>query len=130
MNQALVPLNASRDVITARELVRKIAAQAGFSLTKQTYLTTAVSEIARNAITHGGGGEMLVHLKDDDQTALYVIVRDDGPGITDIEQAMQDGWSSEGGLGAGLPGARRLVHHFEVVSSPGQGTTVTLEMYA
>jgi len=130
MNQALVPLHASRDVITARELVRKIAAQAGFSLTKQTYLTTAVSEIARNAITHGGGGEMLVHLKDDDQTALYVIVRDDGPGITDIEQAMQDGWSSEGGLGAGLPGARRLVHHFEVVSSPGQGTTVTLEMYA
>jgi len=130
MNQALVPLNASRDVITARELVRKIAAQAGFSLTKQTYLTTAVSEIARNAITHGGGGEMLVHLKDDDQTALYVIVRDDGPGIPDIEQAMQDGWSSEGGLGAGLPGARRLVHHFEVVSSPGQGTTVTLEMYA
>jgi len=128
MGKTRLPLRATRDVIAARELVRKIAREAGFGLANQTRLATAVSEIARNAITHGGGGEMTVEVERDGKGSILVSVTDQGPGIADIELAMTDGWSSVGSLGAGLPGARRLVTSFHIVSSPGRGTTVTMGM--
>ncbi len=107
MKKTALPLRVSRDVITARELARQQARQAGFGLANQTRLTAAVSEIARNAIVHGGGGQMTVRVKTNNTKTITVVVTDQGPGIADIELAMTDGWSSVGSLGAGLPGARR-----------------------
>ena len=127
MGQAQLTLRVSRDVIKARELVRKMAQEAGFGLANQTRLATAVSEIARNAIVHGGGGEMSVDLAQGKKT-ITVVISDQGPGIADIEQAMTDGWSSTGSQGMGLPGAQRIVSSFHVESSPGQGAAVTLKM--
>ena len=130
MDKTTLPLRVSRDVIAAREWVRQQARLVGFGLANQTRLAAAVSEIARNAIVHGGGGEMVVDVEASDPTTITVVVTDRGPGIADIERAMTDGWSSADGLGAGLPGARRLVHSFLVESGPGQGTTVTMKMAA
>ena len=127
MGQAQLTLRVSRDVIKARELMRKMAQEAGFGLANQTRLATAISEIARNAIVHGGGGEMSVDLAQGKKT-ITVVISDQGPGIADIEQAMTDGWSSTGSQGMGLPGAQRIVSSFHVESNPGQGAAVTLKM--
>ena len=128
MTATPLPLRVTRDVIAARESARQQARLAGFSLANQTRLTAAVSEITRNAIVHGGGGEMTVAVEIDDKTTVSVVITDHGPGIADVEMAMADGWSSGGSLGAGLPGARRLVHSFHIESTPGRGTTVTMAM--
>jgi len=123
-------LQAVRDVVRARQLAREEAQRLGFGLANQTRLATAVSEIARNAISHGGGGEMTLEVESNGQTTLTVTVSDHGPGIADVALALTNGWSSGDGLGAGLPGARRLVHAFNIRSAPGQGTTVTMSMTA
>ncbi len=128
MEKRMLPLRLSRDVITARELVRKMAQETGFGLANQTRLATAVSEIARNAVTHGRGGEMAISVKTAPKKSIIVLITDRGPGIPDIKLAMQNGWSSTGSLGEGLPGARRLVNSFHLESNPGQGTTVTMEV--
>ncbi|MFQ5595555.1 MAG: anti-sigma regulatory factor [Anaerolineae bacterium] len=128
MTTATLPLRVSRDVIAARELVRRKAQEVGFGLANQTRLAAAVSEITRNAIVHGGGGEMTVDAEANNTRRVTVVIADRGPGIADIELAMTDGWSSAGSLGAGLPGARRLVHSFHIESRPGRGTTVTMGM--
>ncbi len=128
MDKRTLPLRISRDVITARELARKMAIDIGFGLANQTRLATAVSEIARNAVTHGRGGEMAISVKTAPKKSIIVLITDRGPGIPDLKLAMQSGWSSTGSLGAGLPSARRLVNSFHLESNPGQGTTVTMEV--
>lgn len=120
-----VVLKESRDVVAARQTVARELKARGVSSIHVTRFTTAVSEIARNAIMHGGGGEISICL---DSRAGYLLVecRDSGPGIEDIERAMIDGFTTGGGLGKGLGGARRLSHGFEVVSAPGEGTLIRM----
>lgn len=115
------------DIIKARQLVRDSAIAQGLSLVDQTKLVTAASEIARNTLVHGGGGEMrLETLNDGTKRGIRVTFSDQGPGIADIALAMKDGYSTGGGLGLGLGGTKRLVNEFDIESEPGKGTTVTI----
>jgi len=115
------------DIIKARQLVRDSAIAQGLSLVDQTKLVTAASEIARNTLVHGGGGEMrLETLNDGIRRGIRVTFSDQGPGIADIALAMKDGYSTAGGLGLGLGGTKRLVNEFNIESEPGKGTTVTI----
>jgi serine/threonine-protein kinase RsbT len=128
--ESRIAIESDADVVTARQRARELAADLELSSTDQTLLATAISEVARN-ITHyatGRRGEVIVSLvsEDDGRRGIRVVARDDGPGIADLERAMQDGYTTGGGLGLGLPGARRLVDDFSIESAPGQGTTVTL----
>lgn len=122
---AKVMLNTSRDVVTARQAVAREMKARGTNTIRITRFATAVSEIARNAIMHGGGGELFVFL-DRSKTYLIVRCRDRGPGIEDMDRAMTDGYTSANGLGRGLGGAKRLSHGFDVTTTVGEGTTVTM----
>ena len=120
-------IRSSEDVVLVRQAVRTHAVQSGFSLVDQTKLVTAASELARNALEHGGGGTMRLELVNDGvRRAVRLTFEDQGPGIADIQQALKDGYSTGGGLGLGLGGAKRLSNEFEVVSRPGEGTRVTI----
>lgn len=119
------PLGVSKDVGDARRAVHAAARQSGFRSADAVRLATAASELARNAVTHGGGGRMVLE-RLDGGAGIRLEFRDEGPGIADVEQAMTDGYSSGGGLGHGLGGARRLVHDFWIESSPGGGTRVVV----
>ncbi len=111
----------------ARQLVRRLAQELGFSLVDQTKMVTAASELARNAFVYGGGGSMRWELVDDGaRRGLKLTFSDEGPGIADMEMAMTDGCSSGSGLGMGLSGARRLVNQFEIDTRPGAGTRVSI----
>lgn len=115
------------DVVKVRQVVREWAVQTGFTLIEQTKVVTAASELARNVLQHGKGGEVrLETLNSDQRRGLRLTFSDQGPGMADVEQAMQDGYSSAGGLGLGLGGARRLSSEFEIQSEPGRGTTVVI----
>jgi len=112
-------------VVQARHLARDLAIACGLRLVDQTKLVTAVSELARNTIVHGGGGEMMARIVEEDGRAgVEVVFRDQGPGIAEVQQAMTDGYTTGTGLGLGLGGARRLVNEFSVESAPGEGTTI------
>ena len=118
---------SDQDVAASRQLVRRLSQEAGFSLVDQTKLVTATSELARNTVKYGGGGEMRAErLQRDRQVGLRVTFSDRGPGIPDVQQAMVDGWSTGAGLGLGLSGAKRLVNEFEIESRVGEGTRVTI----
>jgi serine/threonine-protein kinase RsbT len=120
-------IRSSEDVVLVRQAVRAHAIQSGFSLVDQTKLVTAASELARNALEHGGGGTVRLELVNDGiRRAVRLTFEDRGPGIADIQQALKDGYSTGGGLGLGLGGAKRLSNEFEVVSRPGEGTRVTI----
>lgn len=122
-----VPIQSANDIIAARQAVRHWAGVQGFSLVEQTKLITAASELARNALEHGGGGEMRVEtVAQGSRKGLRLTFKDDGPGIPDVEQAMKDGFSTAGGLGLGLSGAKRLVNEFQITSETGKGTTVVV----
>lgn len=115
------------DVVRVRQRARASSVECGFSLVDQTKFVTAGSELARNALLHGGGGECRIEpLSDGLRSGLRLTVRDHGPGIENIEQALTDGFSTVGGLGLGLGGARRLVDAFDIRSSVGSGTEVTI----
>jgi serine/threonine-protein kinase RsbT len=115
------------DIVKARQAGRELAAGAGCASTDQTMVATAISEIARNLLTHAGGGEVEMRLVDRrGRTTLEIIARDDGPGIADLERALEDGFTTGDGLGLGLPGARRLMDEFTVESEVGRGTVVTM----
>ena len=121
------PLRSEEDVVFSRQAVRSWAVQMGFSLVDQTKLVTAASELARNTVVYGGGGTLLLEqVEDGIRHGLRLVFEDNGPGIADIERALQDGFTSGGGLGLGLGGARRLVNEFHIRSVPGQGTSVTV----
>jgi serine/threonine-protein kinase RsbT len=110
-----------------RQCVREQAIALGFSLVDQTKLVTAASELGRNILNYGGGGEMqMVRLSEGSRTGLKLIFADKGPGIPDIELAMKDGYTTGGGMGLGLGGAKRLSSEFKIESTVGVGTTVTI----
>jgi serine/threonine-protein kinase RsbT len=116
--------------VVARQKGRELAASVGFSSTDQTLLATAISEVARNIISYAGQGEItLSTIEAAGRRGILVIARDQGPGIPDLEAAMRDGYSTGKSLGVGLPGARRLVDDFDLASTPGVGTTVTLKKW-
>ena len=122
-----IALRSMDDIIKARQLVRDCAIFQGLSLVDQTKLVTAASELARNTMIHGGGGEMrLQALNDGPRRGVKVMFIDEGPGIPDLELAMKDGYTTKGGLGLGLSGSKRLVNEFEIDSKPGKGTTVCI----
>ena len=121
------PLRSEHDIVLARQLVRKLTQQLSFSIVDQTKMVTASSELARNALIHGQGGDMRWQIvRAGVRTGLKLEFVDRGPGIPNLELAMTDGWTSGGGLGMGLSGARRLVNEFDIHSAPGAGTHVTI----
>ncbi len=121
------PVTAEDDIVRVRHWVREWATGARFSLIDQTKLVTAASELARNMVVYGGGGEMLLQLHNEGiRTGVRVTFVDHGPGIPDIEMAMRDGYTTGNGLGLGLGGAKRLANEFELHSKPGEGTTVSI----
>lgn len=125
--EALFPLRSDGDVVVARRNVSDWAREIGLSVLDLTRVVTAASELARNAIVHGGGGEMyLEQIERAARRGLRITFRDRGPGIAKIDEAMQDGFTSAGGMGMGLPGAKRLVNEFDLSSIPGEGTCVTI----
>jgi serine/threonine-protein kinase RsbT len=130
--QSVIPIESDADVVTARQRAREMAGALELTSTDQTLLATAISEVARNITTYAGRGEVLLSVIRDDKgrSGIQVVARDQGKGIENIDLAMQDGYTSGGGLGLGLPGARRLVDDFHIETAPGQGTTVTLLMWA
>ena len=120
-------IRAGDDVVRTRQAVRALALQAGFSLVDQTKIITAASEIARNTLDYGGGGELTLELlRDGARRGLRLTFTDRGPGISDIEQALKDGYTTGNGLGLGLSGAKRLSNEFAIDSRPGAGTKITL----
>jgi serine/threonine-protein kinase RsbT len=120
-------VHIEQDVVLARQLARKLAQECGMRLIDLTKLVTAVSELARNTMVYGGGGDMDWQIIEDGaRTGLRLTFRDQGPGIPDIKLAMTDGWTSGGGLGLGLTGAKRLVDDFELDTAPGAGTRVMI----
>lgn len=122
-----VPVRSEQDIVLSRQLVRKLVQQLGFSLVDQTKMVTAASEIARNTLIYGRGGDMKWQLLDDGiRKGLRLSFEDQGPGIPDIALAMTDGWTSGHGLGKGLSGSKRLVNEFELQTAVGQGTTITI----
>jgi len=115
------------DVVLARQAVRTAAVQIGLSLIDQTKIVTAASELARNAVVHGGGGTARIEIvRDGAKAGLRLTFEDKGPGIADVERAMKDGYTSGGGLGLGLGGAKRLSSEFRIESRPGEGTLVAI----
>jgi serine/threonine-protein kinase RsbT len=122
-----LPLGDDLDIVACRQTVRRVAARLGFSITGQTMLVTAASELARNTLIHGRGGRFLWEVVElGAKRGMRLTFEDDGPGISDIRRAMTNGWTSGKGLGLGLPGAKRLVHEFELTSTPGRGTRVVI----
>lgn len=120
------PLRSQHDIVLARQVVRRLSQELRFSLVDQTKMVTAASELARNTLIYGGGGEMHWHiLNDGPKRGLELTFADQGPGIPNIDLALTDGWTSGGGLGLGLSGARRLVNQFAIESSTA-GTRVTI----
>ena|SRR5688572_1100174 len=122
-----LPVSTEGEVVLARQAVRRWAAELKFGLVDQTKLVTAASELARNALVHGGGGTVTIEVVEEmGRTGLRLTFADAGKGIQDVEVALQDGYTTGAGLGMGLGGSRRLVHDFAIDSSPNQGTRVTI----
>ena len=121
-----VPINSDADIVTARQKGRALAEQVGFSGSELALIATAISELARNIVEFAGHGEILLSTcQQKDRRGVTIVARDEGPGIPDVSLALQDGYSTRGGLGLGLPGARRLMDEFEIQSEAGKGTTIT-----
>jgi serine/threonine-protein kinase RsbT len=122
-----LPIRGESDIVLARQLVRRLTQELRFSLVDQTKMITAASELSRNTLIYGGGGEMTWQFVQASlRTGLQLAFIDQGPGIPDLELAMKDGWTSGNGLGMGLSGSKRLVNDFEIDSAPGRGTRVTI----
>ena len=120
------PLRSQHDIVVARQVVRRLSQELRFSLVDQTKMVTAASELARNTLIYGGGGDMNWYtLQNGAKRGLRLVFTDQGPGIPDLDLALTDGWTSGNGLGLGLSGARRLVSEFDIATSP-TGTRVTI----
>ena len=129
-DEVRVPINADADLVTARAEGRAMAERLGFPRPDPTLVATAISEIARNIVVYVGSGEIVLRpLQEADRYGLVVIASDDGPGIRDVEAALHDEYSGRGGLGLGLPGARRLMDEFDLESDADNGTTVTMKKW-
>jgi serine/threonine-protein kinase RsbT len=120
-------IRSSTDVVQVRQRVRAITIELGFSLVDQTKMVTAASELARNTLEHGGGGEVRIEvLQEVVRGGIRLIFEDKGPGIADMKLALTDGYTTGTGMGLGLSGSKRLVNEFDIVSKPGEGTRVTI----
>jgi serine/threonine-protein kinase RsbT len=128
--ETVIPIHTDADIVTARQEGRTLAIQIGFSRSEQALIATAISEAARNILQYAHSGEILFNtIKDGDREGILIIARDEGPGIKDVQLAMEDGYSSSGGLGLGLPGIKRLVSEMEIKSALGKGTTLTIKKW-
>jgi serine/threonine-protein kinase RsbT len=128
--EARVAINREPDIIVARQQGRDISAELGFSPGDLALIATAISEITRNVIAYATRGEMTMRVvQDGTRRGVEIVVQDEGPGIADLPQAMQDGYSTGGGLGLGLPGARRLMDDFAIESTVGRGTRVVMRKW-
>lgn len=126
----VLPIRSDEDVVRLRQSVREHMIAAGFSLIDQTKMITAASELARNTLRYGGGGEAhMLKLTNGMRRGLSLAFIDHGPGIDDLKQALTDGFTTGGGMGLGLSGAKRLADEFEIESSPGNGTTVKISKW-
>jgi serine/threonine-protein kinase RsbT len=125
------PIKADSDIVATRQHGRQLAEQLGFSSSDQVLIATAISEIARNIVQYAGQGQVSCRVVSQGRRrGLVIVARDEGPGIADVAQAMEDGYTTGKGLGMGLPGSRRLMDEFDVVSAAGKGTTVTMTKWA
>ena len=126
-----IAIESDNDVVTARQRARELAARVDLTSTDQTLLATAISEVARNITTYATRGEVLLSIIRDNggREGIRVVARDQGPGIAEPELAMRDGFSTGNSLGLGLPGAKRLMDEFQLVSAPKAGTTVTMKKW-
>ncbi|TKC13512.1 anti-sigma regulatory factor [Robertmurraya kyonggiensis] len=124
--QSCVNIQTEWDIVAARQLGRNVAKELGFGVVDQARITTAISELARNIFIYAHKGRVCIEkMNDKGHAGLRIIAVDSGPGINDIRLAMEDGYSTSGGLGAGLPGVKRLMDEFQIVSSQGKGTEIT-----
>ncbi len=128
-DEICIPIASETDIVLARQQGRNLAAQLGASSSELTLIATAISELARNIVQYAQKGEIVLSLVEASKRGLQVVARDHGPGIPDLETAMTDGYSTGGGLGLGLPGARRLMDEFSIVSEVGKGTTVSMRKW-
>ena len=127
LKSSTLPIRSDADVVQVRQAVRNLAVELKFGLVDQTKVVTAASELARNTLDHGGGGNVVVEvIEDGGRQGLRMTFTDTGPGIRDIEQAMRDGYTSGKGMGLGLGGAKRLTHEFSIQSEVGVGTKVSI----
>lgn len=125
-----VAINSDQDIVLARQKGRAMASELGFSSSDATFISTAISELARNIVSYARKGQItLKAVQGSSRVGILVIASDSGPGIPDIQQALRDGFSTSGSLGLGLPGVRRLMDEFEITSQPGQGTMVTVKKW-
>src|SRR5258708_93505 len=123
-DEVVVAVRSDTDVMLARQRARRLAQPLRFSSSELTLIATAISEIARNIVSYAGGGTVTLRLVQRGKArGLTVVARDDGPGIADLSRVMEDGYSTSGGLGLGLPRSKRLMDEFDIVSTPGKGTT-------
>lgn len=125
-----VAINSDQDIVTARQKGRALAIELGFSTGDATLVATSISELARNIVSYARKGEIQLNVvQGSGRQGIVIIASDDGPGISDIRQAMRDGFSTSGSLGLGLPGVRRLMDEFEIASEPGRGTIVKVKKW-
>jgi serine/threonine-protein kinase RsbT len=125
-----VAINSDQDIVSARQKGRLMATEVGFSTGDATLIATAISELARNIVSYARKGQITLKMVNGmNRQGISVIATDNGPGITDIRQALRDGFSTSGSLGLGLPGVRRLMDEFEITSQPGKGTTVAVKKW-
>jgi serine/threonine-protein kinase RsbT len=130
-DEVRVRITTDDDIVTARQEGRRLSAGLGFSSTDLTLIATAISEVARNIRLYAGEGQVQLKLvREGSRDGIVVVARDQGPGIADLELAMQDGYSSAGSSGLGLPGARRLMDEFDIRSRLGEGVTVTMKKWS
>jgi serine/threonine-protein kinase RsbT len=130
-NELRVPIQSDEDIVEARRAGRSLAADLGFTSTELTLIATAISEVARNIRSYAGQGEVLVRLvNENSRDGVLVVARDSGPGIPDVDLAMQDGYSTISSFGLGLPGARRIMDEFNIRSKVGGGVTVTMKKWS
>jgi serine/threonine-protein kinase RsbT len=129
-DETCIAIGHEMDIVSARQKGRELATAVGFSSTDQTLIALAISEIARNIISYAQCGKVtLSRVADGGRRGVLIVAIDDGPGIADVELAMRDGYSTGGSLGVGLPGAKRVMDDFELVSAPGKGTTITMRKW-
>lgn len=129
-NEVHIPIQSDNDIVKARQTCRALATKMGFSSTDLTLIATAISELARNIVEYAQHGEIIMYpIHEGEKCGICIIARDEGPGIIDVSQAMQDGYSSRKSLGLGLPGTKRIVDEFEINSTVGSGTTIRVKKW-
>ena len=126
----VIQISEERDIVICRQACREWAKSIGFNLVDQTRITTSASELARNIHDYAGSGEVRIEeIEDNGRSGIKIVFKDEGPGIPNLEQALGEGWTSKGSMGMGLPGSKKLMDDFEIVSEAGKGTIVTIRKW-